>query len=136
MKAGTQQRHVERALRVFVSYRRADEAAARGLRRASDAVQGVELYELPSDKTGAEDWRQPVSRLISTADAVVCLAGPTACESKNILWELEEATKRGIPVLMVGSSASALAGKLEGTLETIDDHAGPEEILTRLKELA
>jgi hypothetical protein len=138
MSAETDERKTERTLRVFISYRHDDAAAARDLERASNALEGVELCTLPSDATaGPRDWRESCRRLIGAADALVCLAGPTTSESPNVAWELEEATRCGIPILLVGPSARDLARAHAGRpeLDAIDD-APPEQILARLKELA
>jgi hypothetical protein len=137
MDAVTDNVPARRTLRVFVSYRRADADAARRLEVASAGLTGVELCTLPSDTThGSGDWREPCRALIASADAVVCLVGPTTAESSNVAWELQEAASHGIPVLFVGRAAGALAREHDRHGSEAVESGSAEQILSRVAELA
>jgi len=123
------------AKRVFISYRRADTQQAYELRGASEAIPNLELVVFPDDQSADGDWRAVFRSLIRESDGLVCLVGPTTASSSNIAWELDEATKEGIPILLAGRGATALA-RLRGDepVETVEDVA-PKTILTRLQAL-
>ena len=121
--------------RVFISYRRVDDTWARNLKSASEALPELELYTFPDDEASSNDWRTVCRSLICASDGVVCLVGSTTAGSSNISWELDEARQVGLPVLLAGPEASALA-RLRGDdeAETVED-VRPEVVLERLRNL-
>lgn len=121
-----------RAYRVFVSYRvdEADRAAA--LRRAAAQFEDVELCSLAYAEPIDRDWRETFGELIESSDGLVCLVGPTTGHSANIAWELAEAARRELPIVLVGPASAALAAAVGlDSLEVLDD-ATPEHVLNRL----
>lgn len=134
MARASQPRPRERPARVFVSYRQEDRSLARRLQRASDAFAGIELHALPADPVSANDWRDTCARLIRDSDAIICLVGRTTADSRNVAWELDEGSKRGIPIVLAGCGAGALAELRSDDAVAIED-ADPEVILARLENL-
>ena len=116
--------------RVFLSFRHQDAELARALQ--SHGSGELEIYSFPYDRAPAgHDWRELVRGLIDTADAVVCVVGPTTASSSNVAWELREAAVRQIPVFLAGPGASAFAAARDEV--TLIDGATPDEILAALR---
>lgn len=124
----------DRSIRVFLSYREDDAARAEELRHAARRFGDVELYSLPYAQAPDRDWRASFADLIASADALVCLVGPTTRQSANIAWELSEAARRTIPLVLVGPASEELAATLDADAESLGD-AVPEHVLHRLLQL-
>lgn len=102
------------ATRVFISYARADTAAAEALRSALVAA-GVGAYLDRHDIAAGEDWRERLGRLIEAADAVVFLVSPTSVASKMCDWEINRAEllgKRIVPVVCRDAPAQEVPERL------------------------
>jgi MTH538 TIR-like domain (DUF1863) len=127
-------RTAERPARVFISYRHPDSGYAEELLAASRAVDGLELYSFPYGRPESEsDWREIGRKLIGDADVLLCLVGPTTAQSPHVTWELDEASKRGIPIVLAGPGAPALARQRGGSgIEAVADRA-PEKVFARLR---
>jgi TIR domain-containing protein len=123
------------AARVFMSHRREETPWARELQRAARQCCGLELYSFPYDEAGGEDWRDRCRQLIAAADGLVCLVGSTTAGSSNIAWELEEAARCGMPVLLAGPQARTWTDLSVCDRVEIVDSRAPHDILTRLREL-
>ena len=89
------------ALRVFLSYSRADVDFADQL----DEVLQQQGFEVTLDRhsiAGAEDWKTRLGDLIREADTIVFVLSPDSAGSPICTWEIEEAVRQGkriIPVL-------------------------------------
>jgi len=137
--AGTQSeassRAEERATRIFISYSRNDSDWVRELRREGDRSSGLELYSFPYEEAMGDDWQQTCRHLMQAADGLVCLVGATTSQNENIAWELDEATRRGIPILLAGRGARAFADRRgDGRIHTLED-SSPDQVVARLREL-
>lgn len=92
------------ALRVFISYARAD-----GSTLAEDLKTGLEIAGFAPfldrhDIAAGEDWESRLAALIQAADTVVFLVSPAAVRSERCAWEVETAetlSKRVLPILAV-----------------------------------
>jgi TIR domain len=117
----------QRPVRVFISYRRPDRGQAQRLQAASRSVSGLEFYSFPYDQAkSGTDWRETCRELIRHADAIVCLVGPGTADSPHVAWELDEASKRGLPIILAGPGAQALACRRgNGRIEAVEDAALP-----------
>lgn len=126
-----------RSIRVFLSYREDDAVRAEELRRAARRFDDIELYSLPYAQAPDRDWRESFADVIASADALVCLVGPTTGQSANIAWELSEAARRTIPLVLVGlvgPASAELAATLDADIELLHDVV-PEQVLLRLRHL-
>lgn len=120
---------------MFLSYREDDAARAAELRDAARLFGDIELYSLPLTQAPDRDWRASFADLIASADALVCLVGPTTGQSANIAWELSEAARRTIPLVLVGPASDELAATLDADADLLHD-AVAERVLDRLRQLA
>jgi hypothetical protein len=124
-----------RAPRIFISYSRNDSDWVRELRRAGDRSSGLELYSFPYEEAFGDDWQQTFRRLMQAADGLVCLVRATTSQNENIAWELDEATRSGIPILLAGRDARALADRRgDAGIHTIEN-SSPDQVVARLREL-
>lgn len=88
--------------RAFLSYSRRDGADATRVFDALTAA-GVDVFRDTEDILPAEDWRDRLRGLITSADAVVFLMSPHSVRSEICSWEVEYAddlNKRLVPVLL------------------------------------
>jgi len=121
-----------RTFRVFLSYRKDEADRAEALRRAAEQFEDVELCSLPYAEPIDRDWHETFGELIESSDGLVCLVGPTTGHSANIAWELNEAARRDLPIVLVGTASAALAAAVDvNRLDVLDD-ATPERVLSRL----
>lgn len=84
--------------RVFISYSRADQAAAQRIRDALN-MRGFEAFLDVHDIAPAEDWRRRLGALIRSAEKIVFLISPDSVASKICDWEVNHAEKLGKPVI-------------------------------------
>lgn len=94
---------VEKPLKVFISYSRADMAFA------DELVAGLQFkggFEVTLDRHSiveGEDWKRRLGSLIADADSIVFLLSPDSVQSQICLWEVGEAvklSKRILPALV------------------------------------
>lgn len=92
------------ALRVFISYARADGSALAEDLKTGLEVAGFAPFLDRHDIAAGEDWEARLGALIEAADTVVFLVSPAAVRSERCTWEVktaEDLSKRVLPVLAV-----------------------------------
>ena len=88
-------------LKVFISYSRADVAWADQLVLAIDGMGHEAILDRHNLEAG-EDWRERLSSLIRSSDAVIFILTSTSAKSDICRWEVDEAARLGkkrIPVI-------------------------------------
>ena len=100
--------------RVFISYSRADQAAAE---RVRDALikRNFEAYLDTHDIAPAEDWRSRLGALIASAEKVVFLISPDSAASAICDWEVNRAERLGksiVPVVIRETDPLAVPERL------------------------
>ena len=86
---------------VFISYARVDGAFAEWLRDQL-IVSGFAAYLDRHDIKPGEPWRERLTALIETADAVLFVLSPSSIQSEACAWEVNEAerlNKRILPIV-------------------------------------
>jgi hypothetical protein len=116
--------------RVFVSYRRADAAAADAvLQRLEAAGYGVWLDR--SDIGGGSRWREAIEQALQQADAVIFLVSQRALESDEVYRELARAIELGKAIVPLRLDQVPLYGWFKeklGALQHIEyDAHDPDE---------
>ena len=89
------------AIRVFISYSRADHAFAADLLAGLEAC-GFEAYIDKEDIAPGEPWQDRLRSLIEAADTVVFVISPDSVHSEHCTWEVRETlalSKRLLPVV-------------------------------------
>ena len=108
--------------RVFVSYRRADAAAADAvLQRLEAAGYGVWLDR--SDIGGGSRWREAIEQALQQADAVIFLVSQRALESDEVYRELARAVELGKAIVPLRLDQAPMYGWFKeklGALQHID----------------
>ena len=100
--AGSTAVSLEAAAEVFISYARVDGALAEWLRDQLIA-SGYAAYLDRHDIKPGEPWRERLTALIETADAVLFLLSPRSIQSEACAWEVSEAerlNKRILPIVL------------------------------------
>ena len=123
----------DNALRIFISYSRADLAIAEGL---TDALlrNGFDVKIDVRDLPYGEEWQAELADFIAKSDTVVWLVSPDSVKSKWCNWELGEVvrlSKRLVPVRARAVDADSLPESLgrinllpnQGTYEPARDEA-------------
>lgn len=98
------------ALKIFVSYSRADMATADALVAALEA-HGFAVTIDRRDLPYGEEWQAELSAFIASSDTVVWLVSPDSVKSKWVNWELGEVgrlSKRLLPVKVVDTDPATL----------------------------
>jgi len=101
--------------RVFISYSRTDAKAAEGL-LATLTARGFEPFLDTKQILPGEDWKERLSGLILTADAVVFLISPDSVRSSVCDWELNETERLGkrlIPVVCRSTQGNLIPSRLQ-----------------------
>lgn len=102
------------ALKVFMSYSRADQAAADALVAALEGAGftvAIDRRDLPY----GEEWQKELAALITESDTVLWLVSPDSVRSRWCRWELGEVTrlsKRLIPVRIRAVDPETLPAEL------------------------
>lgn len=89
------------AIRVFISYSRADHVFATDLLAGLEAC-GFEAYIDKEDIAPGEPWQDRLRGLIEAADTVVFVISPDSVNSEHCTWEVRETlalSKRLLPVV-------------------------------------
>ena len=123
----------DNALKIFISYSRADLAIAEGL---TDALlrNGFDVKIDVRDLPYGEEWQAELADFIAKSDTVVWLVSPDSVKSKWCNWELGEVvrlSKRLVPVRARAVDADSLPESLgrinllpnQGTYEPARDEA-------------
>jgi nucleoside 2-deoxyribosyltransferase len=119
---------------VFLSHRYPERDDARWLRERLGAEWRVLTHAVTPE--AAETWRAECRRLITEADAIVCIVGTSTAESPNVAWELKTALAVGRPVI-AASSASAESPELPAPLAARGTPLlALEDVPRRLEEVA
>ncbi|MEP9389471.1 TIR domain-containing protein [Mesorhizobium sp. KR9-304] len=98
------------ALKIFLSYSRADMAAADALVEALER-QGFAVTIDRRDLPYGEEWQKELAGFIAASDTVVWLVSPDSVKSKWCNWELGEVTrlsKRLVPVVVRATPPASL----------------------------
>ena len=91
--------------KVFLTYARADEGAAREL-SASLQAAGFNVWDPEREILPGDEWTSSLKRALDTSDAMVVLLSPDAFQSRSVRQEVEYAlvderfSGRLIPVLV------------------------------------
>ena len=83
---------VEPATEVFISYARVDGEFAEWLRDQLITL-GFAAYLDRHDIKPGEPWRERLTALIETADAVLFVLSPSSIQSEACAWEVNEAER-------------------------------------------
>ena len=98
------------ALKIFLSYSRADMVAADALVEALEQ-QGFAVTIDRRDLPYGEEWQKELAGFIAASDTVVWLVSPDSVKSKWCNWELGEVgrlSKRLVPVVVRATAAGSL----------------------------
>src|SRR5512132_3142043 len=87
--------------RVFLSYSRANEAEAEGLRERLSAEPEIEVTRDRLFLEGGLNWWTQLARAIENADFLVLLLTPAAMASGNVAREWRHARQQGVAVYPV-----------------------------------
>src|SRR5256714_2745158 len=93
--------HPGTALRVFISYARADgEAYTRNLHTRLEKA-GIPCWMDRFGMEGGKDWRQQILEALDTVEFLVLVMTPAAMQSPNVQWEWRSARQQGVCVYPV-----------------------------------
>jgi hypothetical protein len=104
--------------RVFVSYRRADAAAADALLQRLEAA-GYGVWLDRSDIGGGSRWREAIEQALQQAEAVIFLISQPALESDEVYRELARAVELGKTIVPLRLDPAPLFGWFKEKLGAI-----------------
>src|ERR1700733_5298785 len=121
--------------RVFISYASRDAAVAQRLCAALKAA-GLRWWIAPRDVRAGESYAAAIVQAINSCRMLVLILSKSAIESSHVLREVERASSKKRPVLVVRMDAAGLPPDLEYFLSAnqwLDASHGPlEQILPAL----
>lgn len=101
------QRMARLRMNIFVSYTTRDSYIDRVfLECAADVISGYGISYIDLLHNDSEDKQKHVEHMLSESDVVLLFASRSIGKSEWVQWELQEASRRGLPVIFVYTTSN------------------------------